>query len=319
LFDVESTTKFDAVGAMQSLEVSDKKSVYYSANASSVTVPSGTITYSPRDGIFTVELKDRAADVSRSVTFQDPAHRADADSARSGEYQVPLLPGFNYLQALDDGAQFTFFYQRPGSSGSFVSLAGFERSKVDEEKGLFNAEQGVFVFGTKTVNLQVPTKGGGRYDGQFLATMVASGISSDPALQWINGTSSVDVDFGTRSIALSLNGIVGPAYIKDTLVDSSALSIRAGATFTANGSATWAQGSSAFAGKFSSAKFTLGSIVIPVDFTSVSAGTGVAGASSIDGTFYGPDAKNIGGNFRITGGVPNTRIDVLGAFAGSKK
>ena len=47
--------------------------------------------------------------------------------------------------------------------------------------------------------------------------------------------------------------------------------------------------------------------------------TSVAGASSIDGTFYGPDAKNIGGSFRIVGGVPNRRLDILGAFAGAKK
>ena len=35
-------------------------------------------------------------------------------------------------------------------------------------------------------------------------------------------------------------------------------------------------------------------------------------------TYY-PDAKNVGGSFRINGGIPNQRVDILGAFTGVKK
>lgn len=319
LFDVAFETKFDAVGALQSLKT-EGQGVLYMGNASTVAAPSGTITYNPRDGIFTVNLADPKAGIGKTVNFQDPAHRADADSARAGAYQVPLLPGFNYLQALDGETQFTFFYQRPGATGSFVSLAGFERSEVSPSSGAFSAEQGVLVFGTRTATLQTPAKGTGHYDGAFLASMVGDQRGGTaPVLQWINGTSSVDVNFSERSVALAVSGIVGPAYVKDLLVNNTTLVIGAGATFSATGSASWAQGGNAFTGRFSSASFTSGTAVTPVDFTSVNSMNGVAGASSIDGTFYGPDAKNIGGNFRIVGGVPNQRIDILGGFVGVKK
>lgn len=317
LFDVKSETTFDTVGALQSLETKATGEVLYRGNASTVSEPSGTITYNPRDGIFTVKLADTKAGVSKNITFQDPAHRTDADLARVGNYQVPLLPGFNYLQTLNDGKQFTFFYQRPSATGSFVSLAGFEQSDVDPGSKLFTAQQGVLVFGTPTATLQIPGKGAGTYTGVFLATMVGNQPNETaPVLQWINGTTSVNVNFSDRTVALALSGLVGPAYVKDLLVHNTNLVIGEGATFSANGSATWAKGGNAFSGQFSSASFTSGTTVTKVDFTSASAGTGVAGASSIDGTFYGPDAKNIGGNFRIVGGIPNQRLDILGGFVG---
>lgn len=320
LFDVAATTEFAALGGLQSFSVNEKGSQLYMGNAGTVAAPSGSITYNPRDGIFVVKLEDASAGVTKESRFQDPAHRSTVDSARSGELQVPLLSGFNYLQSLDGTAAFTFFYQRPGQSGAFVSLAGFERSDVDKATGKSSFQQGAMVFGTKTVDMQVPVKGTGRYDGQFLATMSGGAGPSAAVLQWINGTSAVEVDFGARTVGLSLNGIVGPAFVKDIVVGNNMLAIDTGAIFTATGSAGWAQsGSNGFAGRFTSAGFKTATTTTSIDFTSVSAGSSVAGASSIDGAFYGPDAKNIGGSFRIVGGVPNQRVDILGAFAGAKK
>ena len=40
--------------------------------------------------------------------------------------------------------------------------------------------------------------------------------------------------------------------------------------------------------------------------------------STIDGTFYGPAAQEAGGGFRIVGGNPDERVDILGAFIGKK-
>jgi len=319
MFDVTDTASFEVLGALQTLTIDNKGAQLYRGNASTAAAPNGTITYSPRDGIFTVMLSDSAAGVTKNIQFQDPAHRATADVARIGNYSVPLLPGFNYLQALDGTAPFSFFYQRPGQIGAFVSLAGFERSDLSTD-GSFISQQGVMVFGTKTLLAQLPSKGSASYTGQFLATMSGDTGTAPSVLQWINGTSTAQVDFGNRTVGLSLSGsVLGPAYSKQQTISDAGLPFPTGTTFTASASASWMAGSTGFAGKFSSASFKNGTgPTTNVDFTSVSAGTSVAGASSVDGTFYGPDAKNIGGNFRIIGGVPNQRVDILGAFVGVK-
>jgi hypothetical protein len=317
LFDVSTATKFDAVGAVQSLAVKADGSSLYQGNASTVQAPSGTISYDPRDGVFIMAIADSKANISRNITFQDPGHRTTAD-ANNVERQVPLLAGFNYLHVLDGTVPLTFFYQRPNSSGSFVSLAGFERSQMNDD-GSSLAEQGVLVFGTRSATTQTPTKGAAHFDGQFLATMIAQQGGSARVQQWLNGVSAVDVDFAKRTLSLSLAGKVGPAFVQNQPVADSALSVPSGSTFTATGSAGWTSASTAFAGKFASAAFSNNGTATPIDFTSVSAGTAAAGASSIDGTFYGPDAKNVGGNFRIVGGIPNQRVDILGGFVGVKK
>ena len=40
--------------------------------------------------------------------------------------------------------------------------------------------------------------------------------------------------------------------------------------------------------------------------------------SSLDGAFYGPNGEEIGAGFRIVGGTPDQRIDILGTFTGHK-
>ena len=40
--------------------------------------------------------------------------------------------------------------------------------------------------------------------------------------------------------------------------------------------------------------------------------------SSLDGAFYGPKADEVGASFRIVGGVPDQRVDVIGSFTGAK-
>ncbi len=317
LFDVSTATKFDAVGAVHSLAVNADGSSLYQGNASTVEAPSGTISYDPRDGVFVMTIADNKANVSRNITFQDPGHRTTAD-ANNVERQVPLLAGFNYLNVLDGTVPLTFFYKRPNSSGSFVSLAGFERSQASED-GSSLAEQGVLVFGTRSTTTQTPTKGAAHFDGQFLATTIAQQGNSARVQQWLEGISAVEVDFAKRTLSLSLSGKVGPAFVQNKPVADSALSVPSGSTFTAAGSAGWTSASTVFSGKFASAAFSSNGTSTPIDFTSVSAGTATAGASSIDGTFYGPDAKNVGGNFRIVGGIPNQRVDILGGFIGAKK
>ena len=322
--DVSAPTTFNAVGGLQSLAVdADTKTQLYQGDASTVATPSGTVTYNPRDGIFTLVLNDTAAGVSQNVRYQDPAHRTDFQTL-----EVPDYAGYNYLTSgKSDGTTVTndtFFYQRPGTTTNYVSLAGFVHTEVqpdpnDDTKTVMTLNQrGAMVFGSQTPALQIPTSGSGHYDGDFLATMV-NGVGSNPIFSWLQGTSSVDVDFAKSTVGLGLEGTVTDAFSDGAPVAPASLAISIGSSFSATGSATLNSTSGAFAGAFSSAFFTDGGTKIPVDFTSVNPGTNVAGGSSIDGTFYGPGAKEIGGNFRIVGGVPNTRVDILGAFTGAKK
>jgi C-lobe and N-lobe beta barrels of Tf-binding protein B len=326
--DITAETPFNAVGAVQTLGVAPTGGVIYAGNASTVKAPSGTISYNPRDGIFTLVVTDTKANASINMRYQDPAHRADFSGIYNPTFGVPNLVGFNYIEALGPSGSnangqdlITFFYQRPGVSANYVSLAGYVRNNTASTTN--NFERGAFVFGTPTVQNQVPLTGTGTYTGGFLATMVNDPSPTvqpqERSFQWIVGNSNVTVDFAKASVALNLNGSVGDAVTRaGNIVPGAA--IASGSTFTANGTATinFTQ-SSGFVGVFQSAQFASGGTTTAVNFSSVNATNSTAGASSIDGTFYGPNAINVGGNFRIIGGVPNQRVDILGAFNGAKK
>jgi hypothetical protein len=347
LLDVTSTVTYDALGSFHALDTTTTittpavgsptgtVSSLYTGNAATVNAPNGSITYSPRDGIFTVKINDAAAKVSRNYNFQDPAHRTTFSTSDFARFQIPNLSTFNYLQVLDGDAQPVFFYQRPGARTTFVSLAGF--SRVTENRTTsgvapadvvttttFLGERGAFVFGQKTINGQVPVSGEGTYNGDFLASMVMDPSGGGRStLQWLTGTSAVKVNFATGKADLALNGTVGAAYVLGTAV---AAPIAAGSTFTANGTAQVDLiRSGGFTGAFTqnatganNVGFTSGGAFVGIDFASAAAGGATAGASSIDGAFFGPNAVNVGGNFRIVGGIPNQRVDILGAFAGAK-
>jgi len=83
----------------------------------------------------------------------------------------------------------------------------------------------------------------------------------------------------------------------------------AGSTFNADGAGRIdLVNAGGFLGQFTSAYFTKGGIRRDL----------VIAGSSIDGAFYGPSAQEVGGGFRIVGGTPDERIDILGAFTGGR-
>ncbi|WP_298811186.1 hypothetical protein [uncultured Sphingomonas sp.] len=313
LLAVSTATSFTAIGALHSFTFSDTGQLYQ-GNASTVKVPSGTISYDPRDGVFTVALTDEKAGFAQNNRFQDPAHRADYNPEATPNLEAPNLAGFNYLESGTSTETTSFFYQRPGD-GTYVTLAGFTRS-VHDDKGVTNRQHGALVFGTPTIQSQIPISGTGSYTGGFLASAVLNdGTQASSYMQWLTGTSAVSVDFGRSTVDVRIDGAVGPTFQNGVRVSDAALTNPTGTAFQAVGSAKIdLLRYGGFSGAFTSA--TLGGKAI--DFTSAASGTSTAGASSIDGTFFGPNAANVGGNFRIVGGVPGQRIDIQGAFTGKK-
>jgi hypothetical protein len=322
---VNAETTFNAVGALHSFGYDekvpgfDKQPVLYQGNASTTRTPSGTISYSPRDGIFTVSFNDKNAGVENTVRFQDPAHRSDFNPENTPTLEAPNLAGFNYLESTDKTQRSTFFYQRPDAT-TYVTLAGFTRQDYNDT-GLLARKHGVMVFGSLTPQTQIPINGSGTYTGGFIASAVLDTArdsrNPQPAyMQWITGASNVSVDFGKSTVALSFDGTVGPTFQNGQLISNGALLSPSGTRFQASGTAQIdLLRTGGFAGAFTNA--TLGGKAI--DFSPISAGSSTSGASSIDGTFFGPNAVNVGGNFRIVGGVPDQRVDIQGAFTGAKK
>lgn len=324
--NVSTNASFNAVGGFHSLSIDGQTGgQLYQGNASTQRAPSGTITYNPRDGIFVMTIADSNAGVTRDIRFQDPAHRTDFNPVRTPAADVPNLDGFNYLSALDGSTTGTFFYQRPGVSTNYVTLAGYVRSEVGAtgENSLY--ERGAFVFGSPTAQAQVPISGSGTYTGGFVASMIVNPTRDSAArgidvLQWMYGSTNVTVDFAKASVSLGFSGNVGQSFQGNTPVADSALTVPSGASFTAQGSAAIdLVRTGGFSGKFQSAYFSWGANRVDLDFQSVNPANSTAGASSIDGAFYGPNAVNLGGSFRIVGGIPDQRIDLQGAFTGAKR
>ena len=347
--DVSTAKTADAIGSFQSIETaSTSNGVLYRANASTVRAPSGTITYNPRDGVFTLNISDPIAGVTATATrFQDPAHKTDFDNFRTPEWGVPDIPGFNYVEAgstetivLESGARttttdaLTFFYQRPGAATTYyVTLAGFVRNQSDPG-GFGTFQRGVMVFGDQTLRTQIPGTGSGSYEGGFIASMIGNTsadntIANGNYFQWVRGDSKIAIDFSRQTMSLMLTGTVGSANMNGYNVPDRMLSYPTGSTFEAKGSGVIdLNRTGGFTGAFSGSdangaanyvRFVTPTGTQTVNVSGITQGSNVAGASSIDGTFFGPNAVNVGGNFRIVGGTPDQRVDIHGAFTGAKK
>ncbi len=337
-----------------------QQAVIYAGNASSVRDSKIQITYDPRDAIFTLRVTDPRSGAEANTRFQDPASRTNfggaiepqwgvdnfADfpgigqnnnirflQAGDGDPRSPytrggvgaVSPGSNTLRPTGDpGSTYqstTMFYEVPGASTSYVSLAGYVRNafKWVDVNGILQTqhqlERGAFAYGIVSDNATVPITGSGTYTGNMIGSVVFNPtLDTNPNyptfFQWMSGTSSTTVSFATGAVALRLDGVVGaPKYDLNTTPHLAALA--AGATFTASGTATVNLiNTGGFTGQMQSAAFSA--------TTNGSSPTIVIAGSSIDGVFYGPAANELGGGFRITGGTPDQRIDIVGAFKGKK-
>ena len=316
----------------------------YAGDGSTARNSGITVDYNPRDAIFEVKIVAPNANVNQTLRFQDPLHRTDFGGLREPQTGVPRLGagGIQYLQAGSrkepvtfDPAQtdmvpvgdptgiynnVSFFYQKPGTETKYVTFAGYVRNNtaIIEEilpgggsRILQNntLERAAFAYGERTDIDAVPRTGSATYNGAMVATMVYNplrdSVNNAPTyFQWIEGRSKTTVDFAASSFTLDLTGTTfAPQYDAFT---SKQTVLGAGASFTATGAGRVdLVGGGGFLGQFTAASFGAGQNLT------------IAG-SSIDGAFFGPAAAEVGGGFRIVGGTPDQRIDILGAFTGIK-
>lgn len=354
LLNPTAAKTYNAISALQSYRYKTASNAIgqyaqlYQGNASTLRNPTTTVAYDPRDAIFVVTIKDSAAGIDQSLRFQDPMHRTDFGGAIQPQWGVPdlSLSGIDYLQSgsttgtviqagtnrtpLDgaDGASSntaTFFYQRPGANTNHVTFAGYVRNNIafanvtpsgggaQFKETTSTLERGVLVFGDLTARDQIPTRGSGSYTGAFLGTVINNptgdsvGALSD-YFQWIGGTSNIAVDFAASTVAIGLSGRVGAPFVDRNTTGGSI--IPGGANFTASGSARIDMArTGGFTGTFASASFSF-----PINATTTAVQDISIAGSSVDGAFYGPNAAEVGGGFRIVGAVPDQRVDILGSF-----
>lgn len=345
---------YSAIGGVEHYEYStDNRKVagqygqLYTGNASTARNSGITISYDPRDAIFELTIADPTAKTSNTLRFQDPEHRTNFGGLVGPQGGTPniLNSGIQYLEAgsssnvsfdVSQSTTFptgnnggsrdvsTFFYQKPGTTTKYVTYAGFVRNATsvslvtptDGSAGYLKQantlERAAFAFGERTSTGSVPKIGTGTYTGGMLATMVYNDrpdISTDAPtyFQWITGTSTVNIDFAASAVKTSFAGtVLAPQFDVNT---SRTFSMPTNSAFAASGTAAIdLVNAGGFTGKIDSAGFT------KPDGTKVA--VNIAG-SSVDGAFYGPKGEEVGGGFRVVGGTPDQRIDILGTFTGA--
>lgn len=329
----------------------------YQGDATTIRNSNLTIAYNPRDAIFDVSFSNNLAGTTTATRFQDPLHRTNFGGVVEPQIGTPNLgstqfgiQGMNYLESgssnnittpvpgqfvfglVDTGQagsyeSTTFFYQTPGTETKYVTFAGYLRNNatvsnvsIENPNGSTTEyirqnnqfERGAFAYGEVTPADQVPTTGTGTFEGSMLASMVFNDQPDkignfDTYFQWIAGRATTSVNFGANTFSLSLDGKVGAPLFDGT---SGQHSIMANALFHANGAGDINLVSAGgFFGQFNEAWF-----VNPggnrLDM--------VIAGSSIDGAFYGPNGIEVGGGYRIVGGTPDERIDILGTFVGQR-
>jgi len=257
---------------------------------------------------------------------RSPYDRTGQGFVSSGDNDTPPsgAPGSSYSAT-------SFFLLQPGTETEYVSFAGYVRNALEFSELVdpdtnevfetidWHLERGAFAFGEISPTADVPVTGSGNYAGSMLGTMIfnptldgqdVSGLSDLPNyFQWIEGTASIAVNFTDSTFGLTLDGTVLAPQI-DRYTNPTTSVIQEGATFAASGRGDInLVNFGGFKGFFDSAGFTN-----PAGDTRDVAIEG----STIDGAFYGPTAEEVGGGFRIVGGNPDERVDILGTFVGKK-
>lgn len=323
----------------------------YQGNASTVRNSDITVAYDPRDAIYTLTIEDPLSGATFNGRYQDPVHRTDFGGADEPQYGNARFqnPNVEFLESgtgtgfkggaetppfgdTDDAIDVTTLFQlKPGSETQYVTYAGFVSNQItwseDTEEDAagnettfdvvnFNLQRGAFAYGELTNTAAVPKVGSASYQGSMIASMIFNPtldgqVGSDiyPSyFQWVEGSANLAVDFASGAIGLDLTGRAFATQDDGVSGFTGEGIIAQGANFSATGAGTINLANfGGFRGEFSQAGF--------VNPDGSRHDINIAG-SSIDGAFYGPAAEEVGGGFRIVGGTPDERIDILGAFIG---
>jgi len=324
LFEGDAAATYTAVGGAQKLVESyfepdgggqpARGGELYTAGQLPLASKTVAISYDPRNAVFSVEFN--VEDIDVTPRFQDPAHRTDFGPNLTPQGGVPDLPQLAYLESGSATATSvdvqTFFYETPGTKTRYVTLAGYVRNFRDgalDSDFKLDRTRGAGIFGNLSRVSDVPKTGSATYAGNMLASLVSIDLDPDPSLrsrfEWVNGTASTAVNFGTGTVTTSFQGTVVPtASAFEGAAFGTMSPANSGATFSAAGSAKFDATGTGYAGKIDSASF---------------AGSGITiAASSMDGAFFGPGAVETGGAFRVIGATPDQRVDFIGAFTGVK-
>jgi len=311
-----------------------QSSQLYAADANTARDNGYQITYNPRDGIFDLALKAQKSSTDIATRFQDPAHRTAFGGASEPQSGTPDLTskGVQYFENGTASGIFgktgytaetqTFFFQKPGTTTKYVTYAGYLRNKLSQVdvgeapntvlENRYERRRGVFVCGERSANNVVPKTGTGTFTGEMLASMIYNPLldtdrNTPTYFQWLTGSSTTTADFAANTFALALSGTVGAPMFDAHAAQI--IAMPAGATLAATGSGRIdLVNAGGFLGQFSAASLSFGGTT----------NTLVLAGSSIDGAFYGPAAQEVGGGFRIVGGTPDQRIDILGVFTGAR-
>jgi len=314
---LDATQVYTAIGATQKMREQATSELYNGEQKASGV----QVSYDPRGATFTVAVDQASAGVS--ITYQDPAHRTAFGGALEPTASAPNSAQFtnnsvlNYLESGTESAaasdRQTFFYQQPGGNTRYVSLAGYLRANatgLDGAEPVYQRTRSVFAFGNQTVAGDVPTSGTGAYSGNMLASAAFNDTADIPGgenlrtrFEWISGTARVNVDFRAGTVTANFDGRVLGTLDSFTNVGPLNPS-SSGQAFAASGAASFTADRRGFVGK--------------IDAASLGTRTVTIAGSSLDGGFFGPQAAEVGGAFRIVGGVPDQRVDIIGAFTAAK-
>jgi hypothetical protein len=300
---------------------------YYEGSQPKGSVSDVTIDFNPRDAVYSI--KANTASITADARLQDPQHRTVYQQGL-----VPNLSNYKYKEALTGSNTpglntnaterdiNTIFVRDVGTGAGqtqYVTIAGFVK-QIYKEKEVSRPSQpetmtvgvdfesdiarSVFTYGVNTAYKDIPKSGSSTYTGDMFAHVIITRQNNNTGndLRSIVGTSSTNVDFGSGKSNLTLAGnVTGFAGDTRAFAATGAMDIFKPIKDTETSIFTGAISSWSF-GTYNTANGT----AVPT------------AASTVEGGFFGPNAAEIGGAFRIIGNRPDERIDFLGAFTGRK-
>ncbi len=190
---------------------------------------------------------------------------------------------------------------------------------IESETESLTVDRSAFVYGLNSLAKDIPKTGTGTYKGSLFAhSTYTPTVGAQTQFDTIWGTATSKVNFANDSLSVALSGTfqdsgfafsaTGSAIIQRPTIPGTALGTAAD------------QPISRFIGNISAV--TIGTRnLTPNPNASL---TDTFQASTIEGGFFGPSDKTtgqppeLGSAFRIVGGQPDQRLDILGTFVGAR-